>query len=403
VKILFLTPRFPYPPDRGDRLTVFNLLRALSRRHAVHLISFRDGHEPREGFDEVSRVCARSEAVRLSRARSWLQAWLGLPLATPSQVSYYRSGAMSECVRRAFAAGDFDAVISHTIRTARYAADLSHRLKVLWLGDSLGLILRRSLPFSPAWKRPGIAWEARRVDRFEARVSRSFRETWVLSRSDRDDLLRVGCENVAVVPHGVDERLFEIERRPTPDPRVVFLGNLSVPHNVDAAAFAALAIWPQVRRSLPDARLLLVGASPAGAVRRLATNPGVEVGGFVPDLRATWASAHALLAPVRFSTGIQNKVLEAMAAGVPVVTTPQVAEGIGARPGEHVLVAEEAGALAEAVVATVRDPAASAARARRAREHVRLVFRWDAAVERLEALAGGAVSGALPAGGATRR
>src|SRR5262249_10370453 len=156
---------------------------------------------------------------------------------------------------------------------------------------------------------------------------------------DLEDMRRLGGERLEYLPHGVDERLFDLTPAPSPEPRVMFLGNLGVPHNVDACVFAARDIWPLVRSEHPDGKLLLVGADPPPAVQRLAELPGVEVTGFVPDVLPVWRSAHVLLAPLRFSTGIQNKLLEAMAAGVPVVTTSQAAEAIGARHGEHVLVA----------------------------------------------------------------
>jgi len=302
----------------------------------------------------------------------------------PSQVSYYRSPAMRELARRTIEAGGFDVVFNHTIRMAPYVIDLPHPRKVLWLGDSLGMALGRSLPFEPAWKRPGIRWERHRVDRFEARISRSFRETWALSPADRDDMVRIGCRDVVLVTHGVDERLFAIAPRRNGAPQVAFLGNLSVPHNRDAAQFAAREVWPLVRAAVPEARLRVVGADPAPEVLRLGELDGVEVVGPMPDLRALWETSDLLLAPLRFSTGIQNKVLEAMAAGVPVVTTPQVAEALEARGGEHLLLADAAKSLADAVLCTMRDPEAARTRAARARELVRAHFSWDTAVRRLE-------------------
>jgi sugar transferase (PEP-CTERM/EpsH1 system associated) len=403
VDILFLTYRFPYPLDRGDRLTVFHLLRAMSARHRVTLLTFEDGHEPPGGHERLAAFCYRIETVRLSRARSWAQAWLGLASSWPSQVAYFASGRMARQVRETLDGGAYDAVFVHTNRMARYLLGARHRAQVLWLGDSLGLVLGRSLAFAPWWKRPGIAWERHRMDRWEARISRDFRETWALSPADRADLERIGCERVVLVTHGVDERLFELEHMPAPEPRLVFLGNLSVPHNVDAAVFAAREVFPRVRAIHPDARLCLAGAEPAPAVRRLADLDGVEVPGWIDDLRPVWAQAHALLAPLRFSTGIQNKVLEAMAAGVPVVTTGTVARALGARDREHVLVAEDAAALAAAVVETLADAPAARARASRAREHVRAHFSWETAVRRLERVAADAATAPpVPAAAAAR-
>ena len=386
MRLLFLVSRFPYPPDRGDRLTVFHLLQAFSARHAVTLLSFVSGEEPAESMERVAPFCERVVTVRLSPASSWAQAWLGLASSVPAQVAYYRSPAMAEEVRRLLAGEGFDAIVAHAIRMAPFVRDLDHPIKIMFQGDSVGQVLGRSVRFAPWWKRPGILWERRRVDRYIAPSTRRFLETWVLSPGDQEDLMRLGCVRVELVPHGVDERLFQLEHRPAREVRIMFLGNLSVPHNIDAAVFAAREIFPAIRAEWPEARLVLAGADPAAAVRGLSAIEGVTVTGPLPDLQPLWQSAHVLLAPLRFSTGIQNKVLEAMAAGVPVVTTSSVAEALGASHGQHLLTAESAVSLAAAVAETLHDPAAASARARRAREHVRARFTWDLPVRRLEEL-----------------
>ncbi|OLE36277.1 MAG: hypothetical protein AUI36_27030, partial [Cyanobacteria bacterium 13_1_40CM_2_61_4] len=387
VKILFLAPRFPYPPHRGDRLTTYHLIRTLSARHQVTLLSFTDGTEPKEARREVSAWCHSLHTVHLPRARSWAQAWLAVFSTTPSQVAYFASPEMQRLLERTLAAEPHDLVFAQTVRLAPIAARVSHPNKVLFIGDSHGMALARAMPFYPWWRRIGMMWEQWRIERFGAGMSQHYRETWALSPVDFEDLARHGCRNLRLVPHGVDERLFDVERKPQDPPRVVFLGNLGVPHNVDAARFAAEEVWPRIRRRWPQARLVIAGADPAPSVARLASLPGVEVPGRVSDLREMWSTASVMLAPLRFSTGIQNKVLEAIAAGVPVVTTEPVARGIGARAGEMLLVGADADELASAVCATLDDPAAAASRIRSAREHVSRTFSWAAVRHRLEELA----------------
>jgi len=219
-------------------------------------------------------------------------------------------------------------------------------------------------------------------------VARDFRESWVLSDVDQRDLEERGCANVAVVPHGVDERLFDLPLTPRTLPRVTFLGNLSVPHNVDAAIYLVQKVWPRILAARPDAELELAGADPVAAVRALASAPGVRVTGPVPSLVPVWERSGVLLAPLRFSTGIQNKVLEAMAAGVPVVTTPQAAEAIHARDGEHLRVGDSDETLANAALELLRGGERPMPMVVRARELVRTHFSWQTLVARLEHLAG---------------
>jgi glycosyltransferase involved in cell wall biosynthesis len=190
-----------------------------------------------------------------------------------------------------------------------------------------------------------------------------------------------------VVAHGVDERLFSLPLGPRSAGHVTFLGNLGVPHNVDAVLHLANDLWPGIRRQRPEATLEIAGADPAAAVRRLDGRDGIAVTGAQEDLVALWSRASLLLAPLRFSTGIQNKVLEAMAAGVPVVTTHEAAEGIGASQGKHLLVGSDPASLVAATVSLLRDPAGALAMTERARCFVRESFSWETQVRRLEEIA----------------
>ena len=384
MKIAVVTYRFPYPPDRGDRLSMYTLLRLFSQRHQVTLFSFVDGTEPPEARERISAFCERIETVHLGKARSWLQAWLGLFGRVPSQVAYFRSAAMNARVRQALAAERFDVVFVHAFRVAPCVEGVRHPGIVMWLGDSVGMVLKRAAGYAPWWRRPGLLWEAARADSYAVECSRRATESWVLSPVDQADLERHGAVRLVLLPHGVDDALYSLPRAIASPAEIVFLGNLSVPHNVDAACYAAREVWPLVHARHADAKLRLVGADPVPAVQALGALPGVEITGPLPDLRDMWSRAQVMLAPLRFSAGIQNKLLEAIAAGVPVVTSPGAAGGIGARHGEHVLVATTEREYADAVESVLAQPAEAAARAARAREHVRREFSWERLVRRLE-------------------
>jgi len=300
-------------------------------------------------------------------------------------------------VQDIMAAESFDVVVVHLFRMAPFVYAAAHPAKVLLQEDSMGIVLGQSIPFSPWWKRPGIAWERWRVNRYMAPCSHHFRETWAVSPGDQRDLIRLGAARVELVRHGVDERLFDLERKPASEPRLMFLGNLSVFHNIDAASFAAREIWPSIHGEWPNARLILAGADPVPEITQLASIEGVEVTGRIPNLTDLWQSAHVFVAPIRFATGIQNKLLEAMAAGVPIVSTTSVAEALGARHDEHMLLGDTADELAQAVANVIRDPGAARLRAERAREFVRRSFTWDMQVRRLEALTGESSPSRVPA------
>ena len=185
MNVLYVTARFPWPPDRGDRLTAYQLIRALRQAgHGVTLLSCVDGREPAAAREQLDRLGVRTEVVALSRTRSWAQAWLGLASGIPSQVAFYRSSRLREQARRLLSGGH-DAVFVHLFRVAPAVTGISHPARVLFLGDSLAMNLERGERLHPWWRRPGVAWERRRVAAYEVASAREFREAWVRSEERR--------------------------------------------------------------------------------------------------------------------------------------------------------------------------------------------------------------------------
>lgn len=368
-------------------MTVYRLIQSLRPEHEVTLLSLTDGTEVPEAHRVVADMGVQVHTVRIPRWRSWLQAWVGLLSSAPSQVSYYRSGRMRRLVQRITSEHRFDAIIVHMIRLVPLVQGVPHALKVLLLGDSMSLALRRAMAFAPPWRRVGMAWEAWRLSRLEMSATEDAAETWVFSDVDRADFAARGCPRVVRVPLSIDPALLGIPIAPPPTPpTAMFLGNLSVPHNVDGAGRLAVEVWPLVRARVPDARLVIAGADPVPSVRALAALPGVEVTGMVPDLMPLWRRAAVMIAPLRFATGVQTKVLEAMAAGIPVVTTQIVADGIGARPEQELLV----GGTAQETAARAVDLMTSGDRffelRMRARRLVGEAYTWTPVITRLERL-----------------
>jgi glycosyltransferase involved in cell wall biosynthesis len=193
-------------------------------------------------------------------------------------------------------------------------------------------------------------------------------------------------ESVRVMPNGVDTQLFRPAGVPSKKPALIFVGHMGVFHNVDAAEYLVHDILPRVRDSFPAVELNLVGAEPAERVRRLAGTPGVRVTGHTPDLNAELNRATVFVAPLRFSAGVQNKVLEAMAAGLPVVTTSFVNAGIQAEDGHHLILANDAESTAGAIVALLRDPEMRRRVGREGREFVVRRFRWEEVLDRMKAI-----------------
>lgn len=390
MRILFLTGRLPYPPNRGDRLRAYHFLRVLSREHRLTLLSFI-GDEAESGhvaalrpFCEDVQLIHRSPLA--SRASAALNAWRPLPL----QSLYYRSAVMQAAVDRLLTRKRFDAVYVHLFRMAQFVDRRSVPFRILDLTDAISGEVGRSLPYrDPLWR---IIYrvELPRIRRYEREVAARFEETWVISEAERgavvDGLAEEAAARVQVVRNGVEPDRYRPYRATATGTTVAFTGHLGVFHNVDAAERLARGILPRVREQVPGARLDLIGAEPAPRVRALATEPGVRLVGPVIDLNAALNEAAIFAAPLRFAAGVQNKVLEAMAAGLPVVTTAEVNAGLGATDGEHLQLAGDDDDFAAAIVALLRDPAARGQLGRAGRDFVLRRYRWDEVLERARAI-----------------
>jgi glycosyltransferase involved in cell wall biosynthesis len=245
-------------------------------------------------------------------------------------------------------------------------------------------------------ERPPLRWvyreELRRIRRYETHVASAFDHLTVVSEVDRRYL---PSRNVTVVPLGVDADVFRpLPALRRPAPTVVFSGRLGYAPNADAAVWLVEEILPRIHAARPDVQLVLAGADPSAPVRALARRPGVVLTGRVSSMPHALNVATVAVAPLRSGSGMQNKVLEAMACALPVVTTHRAFEGIQGQPGRDLIVADSPTQIADAVVALLADPARAESIGQAARETVRRHHSWEASAARLEEIWQAVASGA---------
>jgi sugar transferase (PEP-CTERM/EpsH1 system associated) len=387
MRILFLTSRLPYPPNRGDRVRAYHFLRVLSREHKITLLSFiaDDGETGHVG--PLRPFCEDIQLVHRARWQSTITTSLQMWRPLPFQSLYYRSPVMRGAVDRLLARRQFDAVYVHLFRMAQYVTQRKRLYRILDLTDNISGEIERSMPYRKAFWRLVYRLELPRIRRYERDITRRFDETWLISENERQELLRGRTDDtVRVMPNGVDTQRFRPAGVPPKKPTLLFVGHMGVFHNVDAAEHLVQDILPLVRVSFPAVELNLVGAEPAERVRRLAQTPGVRVLGHAPDLNAELNRAIVFVAPLRFAAGVQNKVLEAMAAELPVVTTSFVNAGLQAEEGRHLILADGPEEAAGAIVALLRDAELRRRIGREGREFVVRRFRWEEVLDRVNAI-----------------
>ncbi len=294
---------------------------------------------------------------------------------------------MQGAVDRLLDRGRFDAVYVHLFRMAQFVAGRSRPYRILDLTDAISSEVERSLPYrDPKWQLV-YRLELPRIRRYERDIVRHFDETWLISNAERQKLLG-GKDNskIHVVPNGVDSARYRPSGLPVDSPRLIFVGHMGVFHNVDAAEYLVREILPRVRAEFPNTSLDLVGAEPAPPVKQLASTPGVRVLGHVADLNAALNDASIFVAPLRFAAGVQNKALEAMAVGLPVVTSTYVNNGLEAEDGRHLLVADEPDQFTAAILTLLKDAQLRRNLGRAGREFVMNQYRWEDVLERVNAI-----------------
>ena len=381
MKLLVVTPRFPYPLEKGDKLRAFHQLRSLSRHHEVVLVALAEAPVPADFVARLAEFCSGVHVItRSRRTMVWSLARAALT-GEPLQVGYFRSRSAEEQVRRLVAVERPDHVYCQLIRTAPYGRDLPVPT-TLDYQDAFSAAARRQADTSAMWLAPFLRLEARRIARYEQRVQDWFDHQVIISEQDRDLLGFPGAEHVEVVANGVDTEFF-VPIEPPGDPcDISFVGNMGYPPNIDAAETLVTRILPLVREHRPDTTVLLAGARPSRSVQRLAGD-GVEVSGWVDDIRSGYASGRIMVAPLAIGAGQQNKILEAMSMGVPCVTTELVNRAIGAVPGEQILIGSTPQELAAHAVALLGDPELHQRLSREGRSFVAGRYSWSAVGERL--------------------
>lgn len=332
---MFVANRVPYPPYRGDKLKIWNLAKRLSKNHELHLFTIAQDEEEFEHTEKLKTVFKEVHIVRLPKWKSVIKTALAVFSKISFQVAYFQSSAFSKLVSNALKTGQFDSVHIQHIRMGQYFRQLPKENAILDLPDAFSLYWkRRSQQARWPWFRWFAIIEQRRLFNLERKYLSEFPLTLVCSEEDRQYLLSHSKANIQVLPNGVDTDIFYPKENIEPKPcRLLFTGNMDYAPNVDAVLYFCTDILPGIKEKYPEVEFVIAGQRPVKRVLELASE-NVKVTGFVKDIAEEYHKASVVVAPLRFGAGTQNKVLEALASGVPVVCTHVGFKGLGIENGE---------------------------------------------------------------------
>ncbi len=355
VRSVLLTSRPPWPPLGGDRLRTLHLARALASLGPLTIVACG---APPPGMAEGLAFADSVQVVPLARGAAALRVMAAAIGRQPLQQALYDAPGLGRATAEAIRGADV--VVAHLLRTVAWVPEVPPPL-VVCLQDALAdqaAEAGRSGGTAGGWRRLALRVEGGRLRDAELRAALAADAVTAITERDRDLFVAAGvpAARITVVPAQVDRIASAPHAEPTPD-RIVFAGNLRTASNRDMAVHLARRILPRVRSERWEARLRIVGIEAPREVRRLDSLPGVDVVGAVDDMHAELALAWATACPLRFGSGVQNKVLESLAAGTPAVVTSRVLDTLHADAAGAVLTGDHDRALALALVRLLGDRA----------------------------------------------
>ncbi len=391
MKILYLCHRFPYPPKRGGKIRPFNMIRHLQATgHQVTVCSLARSHAEAMEGQGIASHCEAFHIGVVKEAVQFARMVVRLPLVTPSSMGYFFSTQLDAKVRGLLARQRFDLIFVHCSSVAQYVEHVRHTPKILDFGDMDSQKWLEYSNYKPFPLSLGYVLEGTKMLWAEKRLSRKFDLCTATTRAEWGTLEGYGTGAATDwFPNGVDADFF------CPDPKtggaydndtVSFIGRMDYYPNQECMMRFCKEVWPRLRRERGTMKLLIVGADPSPQIKALGSLPGVTVTGSVPDVRPYIRGSALMVAPLAIARGTQNKILEAMAMGVPVVTSSAAAGGVDAEADKHLLVADTAEQITTAIlrIATDRDERGRLAKA--GRERMLSHHAWPRSMQRLDGI-----------------
>ncbi|HTR59135.1 MAG TPA: TIGR03087 family PEP-CTERM/XrtA system glycosyltransferase [Casimicrobiaceae bacterium] len=387
MRVLVVCHRFPFPPKRGGKIRPFNVIKHLSQSHDVHVASIaRSALEAKEG-EGLSQFCAGYEMGRVSNVVQALRMMGRLPTATPSSMGFFYCPDLAHRIREMVADRRFDLIFVHCSSVAQYVDDVRGVPKILDFGDMDSQKWLEYARYKPFPLSLGYRLEGAKLEREERRLASRFDMCTATTRAEWETLRKLGTASASDwFPNGVDSEYFAPSGEPYDPDGIAFVGRMDYYPNQECMFDFCAHTLPLLRARRPSLRLTIVGADPSPAVKRLERHEGVTVTGSVPDVRPYLRRSALMIAPLNIARGTQNKILEAMAMGVPVVASTTAAGGVDASAPADFLVASEPGGYASAILRIIENPSERSRLALAGRVRMLGHHAWSHSMRRLDAI-----------------
>jgi len=353
LKLFVLLSRVPYPLEKGDKLRAFNQIKELSKRHDIYLCALNDTRLHPEAKQILASYCKEIHIFSISKWSVFLNVTRFFFSGKPLQCGYFYNRQIHKKILNLIAYIHPDHIYSQLIRTSEYVKNCKIN-KTLDYQDAFSKGVLRVMEKSPMWKRWFLSIEYERLVKYEKDIFSYFDNKTIITKVDRMNIQHPSASIIEVVPNGVDLSIFTpIQREKKYD--LIFTGNFSYPPNIDAAVHLVNDIFPILKEKHPDINIVLCGANPSAKVQAL-QRKNVFVTGWVNDIKDYYALSRIFIAPMRMGTGLQNKLLEAMAMQLPCITSPLASNPLNAKQDKEIIVCNSLLGYADAVDMLLSQP-----------------------------------------------
>ncbi len=383
MKLLVILSRVPYPLEKGDKLRAYHQIRCLSKYHQITLIALTDQKVHPQAKDKLLNFCDEVYFLKLNKLGILLNVIGAFFRGWPLQIGYFYNKKVKKEIDSIVRQVKPNHIYCQLIRTAEYIHDFDIP-KTIDFQDTFSIGMKRRYEKANFLLKPFFHLEYKRMMRYERRIFDLFHNHTLISCPDKELFPHPNKYKIFIIENGVDFEYFET-KSPIKKYEVIFTGNMGYPPNIDAAFYLANEIMPLVRKQFPQAHLVLAGATPHPKIKRLA-NTYTIVTGWVDDIREWYDTSMIFIAPMRLGTGLQNKLLEAMAMHLPCITSSLANEALHAIPNEEILIGDSAEEYANHIIDLLVNPALYNKLILNGHRFVIENYSWENASEKLNAI-----------------
>jgi polysaccharide biosynthesis protein PslH len=375
LKILVTLSRFPWPTDKGDKLRAWHQLQGLAMQHQVYAFCLSDDLISEEDKQRMLVFCREVKVFSLKKASILGRVIGNLSGNLPFQVAYFNDPEARKAFNAFHQLVKPDVIYCQLARMAEFSRNISNCYKIIDYQDAFSKGIERRITDAPFYQKPLLREEFRRLVRYESEIFNHFDCRTIISAQDAQLISHDQNQRFVVVPNGVDTEYY----KPEPVSRsidLLFTGNMQYEPNVNCVVYLIEKVFPWLQKEMPHLQLVAAGKNPAAALRRLRTKH-LYLTGWVDDLRTYYRQARLFVAPMQIGIGMQNKILEAMSMGMPVITSSLANNAIGAEHGKNIWVADHPQKVAEAIVYLLSNTEHAMQLGRNARIFMQAHFSWQ--------------------------